>query len=62
MALDVGPAAQWDLGDQTNLGDSDREKSTHEKVLFHVKLNPRDKDGKAETVVKKLHVTLRNEW
>jgi hypothetical protein len=59
---DTGRDVQWELGKETNLGDADPEKSTFEKLLFHVKLPPRDKDGKAETIVKKLHVTFKNEW
>jgi hypothetical protein len=53
---------QWEPGDQTNLGDRDLEKSKYDKLLFHVDLPARAKDGKAETVVKKLHVTFKNEW
>lgn len=59
---DTGRDVQWELGDQSNLGDSDVEKSTFEKLLFHVDLPARDKSGKAETVVKKLHITFKNEW
>jgi hypothetical protein len=59
---DTGRDVQWELGGQSNLGDSDVEKSTFEKLLFHVDLAPRDKTGKAETVVKKLHITFKNEW
>src|SRR5688500_17720232 len=54
---DTGRDPQWDLGQESNLGDSDIEKSTFEKVLFHVDLPARQKDGKAETIVKKLHLT-----
>ena len=53
---------QWELGKQTDLGDSDPEKSTFDKMLFHVDLPARDKDGKAEKVVKRLHLTFKNEW
>lgn len=59
---DTGRDVQWEMGKETNLGDSDVEKSTFEKLLFHVDLPARDKDGKAETVVKKLHVVFKNEW
>ncbi len=57
-------AVQWELGKETTLDapDTDSVRSTQEKPVFHVKLKPRDKDGKAETVVKKLHVFIRNEW
>ncbi|MEO6435985.1 MAG: hypothetical protein ABIP55_09515 [Tepidisphaeraceae bacterium] len=62
LGRDTGRDVQWELGPETNLGDSDVEKSTFEKVLFHVDLPPRDKEGKADKVVKKLHVILKNEW
>jgi hypothetical protein len=59
---DTGRDVQWELGKQTDLGDADVEKSTSDQLLFHVDLKPRDKDGKAEKVVKKLHITFKNEW
>jgi hypothetical protein len=62
LGRDTGRDPQWDLGRETNLGEKDVEKSTFEKLLFHVDLPPRDKDGKAETTVKKLHITFKNEW
>ena len=40
----------------------DREKSTAEEPVFHVELPPRGADQKAEPVVHKLHVILKNEW
>jgi hypothetical protein len=59
---DSGRDVQFELGEQTNLGATDPEKSTFEKLLFHVSLPPRDKDGKAEKITKKLHVIIKNEW
>lgn len=59
---DTGRNPEWELGGQSDLGDSDAEKSTSEKLLFHVQLPARDKDGKAEKVVKKLHIVFKNEW
>jgi hypothetical protein len=59
---DTGRDVEWTLGRQTDLGASDPEKSTFEKLLFHVDLPARDKDGKAQKVVKKLHVIIKNEW
>ncbi|HYO08372.1 MAG TPA: hypothetical protein VER17_05325 [Tepidisphaeraceae bacterium] len=53
---------QWELGDQSDLRDADVDKGAHDKLLFHVPLPARGADGKAETIVKKLHVILRNEW
>ena len=32
------------------------------KMLFHVALPARDKDQKADKVIKRLHVTFKNEW
>jgi hypothetical protein len=59
---DTGRDPQWELGPQTDLGASDPEKSTSEKVLFHVDLPARANDGKAEKVTKRLHILLKNEW
>jgi len=59
---DSGRDVQFELGEQTDLGATDPEKSTFEKLLFHVSLPARDKDGKAEKITKKLHVIIKNEW
>jgi hypothetical protein len=59
---DSGRDPHWELGQETDLGASDVEKSHAEKLLFHVDLAPRAKDGKAEKVTKKLHIFLKNEW
>jgi hypothetical protein len=60
---DNGRDVEWELGKDTNFdGGPDKEKSTFEQLLFHVSLPARDKDGKAEKVVKKLDVTFKNEW
>jgi hypothetical protein len=60
---DNGRDVEWELGKDTNFdGGPDKEKSTFEQFLFHVSLPARDKDGKAEKVVKKLAVTFKNEW
>ena len=32
------------------------------KLLFHVNLPARDKDGKSEKVIQKLQIALKNEW
>lgn len=59
----TGREVQWELGKETNFdAGPDKERSTSELVVHAAKLNPRDKDGKAEKVVKKLHVTFKNEW
>ena len=60
---DPGRDVQWELGKDTNFDEGpDKEKSTFEQLVFHVKLPARDKNGKAEKVVKKLDVVIKNEW
>ena len=59
---DTGRDPHWDWGPQSDLGESDAEKSTSEKLLFHVDLPARQKDGAAEKVTKRLHIILKNEW
>ena len=59
---DSGRDPHFELGPETNLGASDVEKSTSERLLFHVDLPARGKDGKAEKITKKLHIFLKSEW
>lgn len=64
---EVRPATERDvhfeLGKETTFeGGADKDKSTFDTLLFHVTLPPRDKDGKAEKVVHKLHLLIKNEW
>jgi hypothetical protein len=59
---DSGRDVQWELGEQHDLGKTDAEKSTSEKVLFHVSLPARDKDGTAQKITKHFHLILKNEW
>jgi hypothetical protein len=60
---DTGRDVQWEMGKETTFeGGPDAEKSTFEKLLFHVKLPARTADGKAEKITQKLHVILKNEW
>jgi hypothetical protein len=60
---DTGRDVQWELGKSTTfVGGSDKEKSTYEQLLFHVPLPARGVDGKAEKIVHKLHVLIKNEW
>jgi hypothetical protein len=59
---DNGREVQWDLGERTSLGKPDAERTTLEKVQFHVDLPARAADGKAEKIVHHLHVIYRNEW
>jgi hypothetical protein len=60
---DTGRDIEWEFGDAQTLGDEpDPERSTHEKLVFHADLPAADEDGKAEKVVHKLHLILKNEW
>ena len=59
---DTGRDVEWELGKLTTLEAPDMEKSTYDQVIFHVKLPPRAKDGKADKKELKLHVVLKNEW
>lgn len=60
---DSGRDVQWEILPDTNLdGGVDQEKSTVDDVLFHIPLPARDKSGKAEKQIKKLHILFRNEW
>jgi hypothetical protein len=53
----------WDLGKDTTFdGGPDKEKTDAEHVTFHVKLPARDKDGKAQKIEEKFHLTFKNEW
>jgi hypothetical protein len=54
---------EWEMGKETNFDNGpDKEKSTFDELLFHVPLNARAEDGKAEKVIKKLHLIIKNEW
>jgi hypothetical protein len=54
---------QWELGSQTTFtGGSDAQRSTFERVVFHVQLPARNENGSTEKVVHKLHLILKNEW
>jgi hypothetical protein len=59
---DSGRDVEWEIGRDTTLDGPDPEKSTFEQLLFHVKLPARAADGKAQKIVHKLNVTLKNEW
>jgi hypothetical protein len=59
---DTGRDAQWELGKNTTIVDQDKEKSTFEQVTFHVALPARGADTKAEKIVHKLHLVIKNEW
>jgi len=55
---------EWELGDQGTLGKAqmDVEKTTVDRVLFHVELPPRGSDDQAVKTTHTLHVRIRNEW
>jgi hypothetical protein len=60
---DNGRDVQWELGKATTFdGKPDKEKSTFEQLLFHVPLPARGADGKAEKIVQKLDLVMKNEW
>ena len=60
---DTRPRRRMGTGQGDDLaGGPDEEKSTFEQLVFHVKLPARAKDGKAEKIMHKLHVILKNEW
>jgi hypothetical protein len=53
----------WKLHDDTTFeGGPDRERSNSDQLVFHAKLPAADSNGKAEKIVHKLHLTLKNEW
>ncbi len=59
---DNGRDVQWELGNSTTFGKPDKEKSSFGQLLFHVPLPARGADGKAEKIVQKLDLVLKNEW
>jgi hypothetical protein len=60
---DNGRDVQWELGNATTFSEGpDKEKSTFDRLLFHVRLPARGADAKAEKIVHKLHLTFKNEW
>ena len=60
---DTGRDVQWELGPDTNFPNGpDKDRSTFDRLVFHVDLPARAADGKAQTIIQKLHVILKNEW
>lgn len=60
---DNGRDVEWELGKETTFKDGpDQERSTAEQLTFHAELPAAGDDGKAEKVVHKIHITLKNEW
>jgi len=63
LGRDTGRDVEWELGKETTFaGGPDKEKSTFDQLVFHVKLPARGADGKAEKSIQKLHVIVKNEW
>jgi len=60
---DTGRDVEWELGNDTTFaGGPDKDKSTFDRLVFHVTLPARGADGKTQKLIEKLHVTLKNEW
>lgn len=63
VGADNGRDIEWTLGPDTTFeGGMDKEKSTFDAVVLHAKLPARGADAKAEKIVHKLHLVLKNEW
>jgi hypothetical protein len=63
VRADNGRDVEWELGKETTFKDGpDQERSTAEQLTFHAELPAVADDGKAEKIVHKLHITLKNEW
>ncbi len=59
----TGRDVQWELGDHTTfIGGGDRERTTHDQIVLHAQLPPRQAAGKAVKTVHRLHVMIQNEW
>jgi hypothetical protein len=59
---DTGREVDWQLVPDSTIGAPDAEHSTAEQLVFHVELPAADASGKAQKLVHKLHLTLKNEW
>lgn len=60
---DTGRDVDWQLGSDTTFADGpDAQRSTFEQLVFHAPLPAASAGGKAETVVHRLHLTLKHEW
>jgi len=60
---DSGRDVEWGLGRETTFPSGpDKEKSTFERVVFHVPLPARNENGNANKIIHKLHLILKNEW
>ena len=61
---DSGRDVEWVIGEQTTLGEPDKEQTTQQRVVFHVNLPAatRGEGGQAEKITHKLHLVINNEW
>ena len=59
---DTGREVDWQLVPDSTIAPPDAEHSTAEQLVFHVELPAADASGKAQKLVHKLHLTLKNEW
>lgn len=60
---DTGRDVNFELKEDTTFeGGPDRERSNAEQLVFHAKLPAANAEGKAEKVVHKLHLVIKNEW
>ena len=63
VAGDTGRDVQWELGKSTTFAAGrTRKRAPSSNCLFHVPLPARGADGKAEKIVHKLHLIIKNEW
>lgn len=63
VRADTGREVQWELGSETTFqGGQDEERSNADQLAFRAELPAASAEGKAEKVVHKLHLTLKNEW
>ena len=59
----TGRDVEWELGRDGTLNEMvDSERTTADRVLFHIKLPPRGDDQKAVKQVHTMHVLIKNEW
>ena len=63
LGNDTGRPVEWELVAATPLAEMlDKEKSTADKLRFHVPLTPRGADQQAAKQTIDLHVLIKNEW
>lgn len=63
LGNDTGRPVEWELVADTPLAEMlDKEKTTADKLLFHVPLTPRGADQQAAKQTIDLHVLIKNEW